>query len=583
MAAETVPGRPPEPGNLTERATYSQTFRVSKPIRYDSLLVRDLAAELNEALARQQLFAVRVERDARLLELETAGANWRWALHPLHGELLRAPRLRLDGNVLLPRRARVEGVVSLPDERILAISVTGDDDGTHGGTAQRILVELLTNQWNALALAAGDRITQVLHPRVSRTRKLESGEIYAAPEPTGRAGIDAPVAADEWREIVGGAPAGSRVRTFIARIAWASPLNAAYVIGAAEARDDAVDDAYTRYLALVEGTRSPCVLPAPDERQPYGVRLDPDARVFPSLLDAFAAAVETPVAGAGEEQRAAALANAGLQASRAAMKAKRLRAQLEKAPGEAAALRRIADLLLAQIHRVPKGAARVLLDDFEGGTIDVALDATLSPPENATEFYTQARKRERAADRLPGLIERAEREAKHWRGLHERIDANEASTQEIRDALPAPPQRDRRARREVTLPYRVYRTTSGLEVRVGRNPRANDALTLRHASGNDIWLHAREVGGAHVVLRWTDREANPSHRDIEEAATLAALHSKARTSKLVPVDYTRRKYVRKPRKSPPGRVTFERGKTVFVEPDAELAEAMRVRVDEGEA
>lgn len=556
---------------------------MSKAIRYDSLLVRDLAAELNQALDGQQLFAVRFERDARLLELETAGANWRWALHPLYGAVLRTPRASLDGNVLLPRRARIEGVTSLPDERIITISVTGDDDGTHGGTTQRILVELLTNQWNALALAAGDRITHVLHPRATRTRKLETGEFYAAPDPTGRTGVDAPVPADEWRRIIGGADAGSRVRTFVAHIAWASPLNAAYVIGAAEARDDALNDAYDRYVALVDGLRSPCVLSAPNEGQPYGVRLDPDARSFPSLLDAFAAAVETPVDGPGDEQRDAALANAALQAERASTKARRLQSQLEKAPAEAAVQRRIGDLLLAQIHRVPRGAARVTLDDFEGGTLDVALDATLSPADNATQFYAQARKRERAAAQLPRLIERALGEATRWRALHERIEAGEASAQDISAAQPAPPQHDRRARREVTLPYRVYQTSGGLEVRVGRNPKANDALTLRHSSGNDIWLHAREVGGAHVILRWTDRETNPPHRDIEEAATLAALNSKARTSKLVPVDYTRRKYVRKPRKSPPGRVTFERGKTVFVEPDAELAEAMRVRVDELDA
>ena len=548
---------------------------MSKAIRYDSLLVRDLARELNGVLSGEPLYAVRFDRDARLLELELADANCRWALHPTRGELLRSRRERVDGNVVLPRRARVEQVDSLHDERILAIRIGGEDESAHGGTTESIVIELLTNQWNALALAAGDRITHVLHPRSTGARRLETGELYARPAGTGRAGTDRPVSSDEWRTIIGGVEPGHRVRTFVSRVAWASPLNAPHVIGAAEARDDAVDEAYARYLGLVDGPRSPCVLSAPNERQPYGVRLDSDARAFPSLLDAFAAAVETPIAGAGEEQRAAALENAGLQANRAATKAKRLRAQLEKAPDEAASLRRIADLLLAQIHRVPKSATRTTLDDFEGGTIDVALDATLSVPENAAEFYTQARKRERAADRLPGLIERAEREAKHWQALHARIESGVASAREIQEAQPAPPQHDRRARREVTLPYRVYRTTSGLEVRVGRNPRANDALTLRHSSGNDIWLHARDVGGAHVILRWTDREANPPHRDIEEAATLAALHSKARTSKLVPVDYTRRKYVRKPRKSPPGRVTFERGKTVFVAPDVEVAETMR--------
>lgn len=553
---------------------------MSKAIRYDSLLVRDLAAELDRALAGQPLYAVRFERAARLLVLETAATNWNWALHPTRGELVRTARKRVEGNVLLPRRAQVERVDSLPDERILRIHLASEDAGAHGGTAACIVVELLTNQWNALALAAGSRITHVLHPRTTTARRLETGEVYGRPEPTARIGAGPPVSIDEWREIIGSAGAGRRVRTFVAGIAWASPLNAAHVIGAAEARDDAVDAAYARYAALIDGPRSPCLLSAPHDRQPYGVRLDADARGFPSLLEAFAAAAQTPGTGAAEEEQATALAHSDLQAGRAATKARRLRAQLATAPAETASLRRIADLLLAQLQRVPKGATRVALDDFEGGTLDVALDATLPAAENAARFYAQARKRERAAARLPALIERAEREAQRWESLHGRIESGEASAQEIASAQPAPPQHDRRARREVALPYRVYRTGGGLEVRVGRNPRANDALTLRHSSGHDIWLHAREVGGAHVILRWTDREANPPHRDIEEAATLAALHSKARTSKLVPVDYTRRKYVRKPRKSPPGRVTFERGKTVFVEPDAELEEAMRLNAEE---
>ncbi|HEX6560219.1 MAG TPA: hypothetical protein VF021_12170, partial [Longimicrobiales bacterium] len=64
-------------------------------------------------------------------------------------------------------------------------------------------------------------------------------------------------------------------------------------------------------------------------------------------------------------------------------------------------------------------------------------------------------------------------------------------------------------------------------------------------------------------------------RDIAEAATLAAVHSGARTSRMVPVDFTRRKYVRKPRRSPPGTVMIERARTIFVEPSTELEEKLR--------
>ncbi len=90
-----------------------------------------------------------------------------------------------------------------------------------------------------------------------------------------------------------------------------------------------------------------------------------------------------------------------------------------------------------------------------------------------------------------------------------------------------------------------------------------------------MWLHARHAAGAHVVLRWTEEGAPPG-RDLAEAATLAALHSKARTSGSVPVDWTRRKHVRKPRGAGPGTVVPDRVRTVFVRPDPSVAEALAV-------
>jgi predicted ribosome quality control (RQC) complex YloA/Tae2 family protein len=123
------------------------------------------------------------------------------------------------------------------------------------------------------------------------------------------------------------------------------------------------------------------------------------------------------------------------------------------------------------------------------------------------------------------------------------------------------------------LPYRRYRTSGGLEVRVGKGARQNDDLTFRHSSPNDVWLHAGQSAGAHVILRW-DREGNPPKRDLEEAGILAALNSGARHSKTVAITWTRRKYVRKPRKAPPGTVGVERVQTLFVEPDEDLPERL---------
>lgn len=82
-----------------------------------------------------------------------------------------------------------------------------------------------------------------------------------------------------------------------------------------------------------------------------------------------------------------------------------------------------------------------------------------------------------------------------------------------------------------------------------------------------------------MILRWGRREANPPRADLQEAACLAALHSRSRTSAVVPVDWTRRKYVHKPRKGVPGQVVIERASTMFVEPDPALEQ--RLRDEEG--
>ncbi|NJD18240.1 MAG: DUF814 domain-containing protein [Gemmatimonadetes bacterium] len=204
------------------------------------------------------------------------------------------------------------------------------------------------------------------------------------------------------------------------------------------------------------------------------------------------------------------------------------------------------------------------------------LDPTLSPQANAEALYERAARVARARERLPILLGEAGRRAAALGVLLERARSGEATSDEIRAALPL-----RRpvgtptgsADREKPLPYRVFRSSGGLEIRVGRGARFNDELTFRHAAPGDVWLHARHAAGAHVVLRW-GKPGNPPHRDLEEAAALAALHSKARTSRVVPVDWTLRRHVRKPRGSPPGTEVPARVKPVLARPDATLLEKL---------
>jgi predicted ribosome quality control (RQC) complex YloA/Tae2 family protein len=254
-----------------------------------------------------------------------------------------------------------------------------------------------------------------------------------------------------------------------------------------------------------------------------------------------------------------------------------LRRQLEGDP--AAKLRDLANLLLARKNEVPRGAASVSLTGFDGRDVRIALDPRLDAIRNAERLYDRASRRERAAREIPRRIRDTER----------RIRELEAGLEALSETGPSEVLWELAGGREATgaasgghgappqLPYRVFRSSSGREIRVGRSSRANDELTFHHASPDDIWLHARQAAGAHVILRWDRRDQNPPPGDLTEAAVLAALHSEARHSGMVAVDWTRRKYVRKPRKAPAGAVVPERVSTLFVEPDATVAARLSVK------
>lgn len=553
---------------------------MSNAIRYDSLLVRYLGQELEGRLCGRSVEALRLDPDARQVALVVDGEALVWRLHPTDGSVLLGPPPALPVEVPIPRRARVRAIVVPDDERLLSIELSSPRH--RPGRAARLSIELLGNQWNAVAVDPEGRIVAVLWKRSAGERRLVPGQVYAAPPASDRVGAGAPIDRDTWRTLLGAEDPAHRERVLVARVAYTSPINAAPILGSAarDASPAALDEAYDRYVALAS-------MPTPDPRllrvdrgpQPYPVPLpgvpgDP----YPDLLAAIQAASGAAIPVAGPRIPAALLERLRGRLAQLERRRRRLEEERAEAGPEAARLRRHADLLLSQLHEVRKGMKAVVLSDLEGGTVEIALDPTLAPIENAHRLYAAAKKRERAAERLPALLEQVEREHARLAELLQRAEEGEALAAEVEAAVGSIEEAPVRSGAEPgpTLPYRRYRTSGGLEVRVGRGRQSNDELTFRHSSPNDVWLHARDVGGAHVVLRWNDPNANPPARDLIEAAVLAALNSKARTSGTVAVDWTRRKYVRKPRKAPPGLVTFERGKTVFVEPDASLEERLRV-------
>ena len=563
---------------------------MTNPITYDSLLVHYLARELESRLAARRLRRVRFDSEHRRFTLELDDERLVWELHPTRGWIRvikdtglqdALPTEAAEGwggrRIRTQRRPRVRTVVAPPDDRILEIEI----DAGGPDRASRFVVELMTNQWNVLALAPDRRIVSALWTRDAGGRALKTGERYEPPggfEP--REGIDEPVSLERWRSLLVDVDPDDRPRALVRNLAWTSPLNAGPILEGGGPSPDAplpdeapepLEAAWLRYRELASRPEPHPHVIESDGGLPYPLPL-PGRAGHPvmSLLAAFDEVAKTdPLA---PELRSA-LED---RLERVTRKAERLREEAEKAPGQAERLRARADLLMARLHELEKGMETAEIESFEGDPVTVELDPALSPVENAEKLYDRAGRRERAAERLPARVREAVAQRHRIEGILDALDDDDVDPHELArwveelrpDEGDGGPDAER-------LPYRRFRSSGGLEIRVGRSGKANDALTFHHSAPDDIWLHARDAAGAHVILRWPDREQNPPRRDLLEAAVLAAVHSKARTSGTVPVDWTRRKYVRSPRKAPPGTVIPDRVSTVFVEPDEEVIERLR--------
>ena len=104
-----------------------------------------------------------------------------------------------------------------------------------------------------------------------------------------------------------------------------------------------------------------------------------------------------------------------------------------------------------------------------------------------------------------------------------------------------------------------------MTILIGKNSRQNEEVTFHQATSNDIWLHARGVPGAHVIVKAAGRDI--PHSTIEEAASLAAYYSQARGSTSVPVDYTLQRHIRHMKGGGPGMVIYERERTLYANPE----------------
>ncbi|HWQ57496.1 MAG TPA: NFACT RNA binding domain-containing protein [Clostridia bacterium] len=240
------------------------------------------------------------------------------------------------------------------------------------------------------------------------------------------------------------------------------------------------------------------------------------------------------------------------------------------------------ELLTANLHQLKAGpdAAAVLnyYLDPPAETL-IPMDAHLTPGENAQRYYRKYQKLKAARDMALVQREQTLAELDYLEGQMENLRNCTAQNEleELLDELRAQGyiKKDRGERRKQKLPASKpmrFVSSDGIEVLVGKNNAQNDALTLKTALPNETWLHAKNMPGSHVIVR---REGEVPERTLREAAALAAYYSKARGGENVPVDYTPRKYVKKPSGAKPGMVIYTTNRTVYATPDETLIKRLR--------
>ena len=234
-----------------------------------------------------------------------------------------------------------------------------------------------------------------------------------------------------------------------------------------------------------------------------------------------------------------------------------------------------ADLISANIYRIDKGMEKIELENFYSETMEkiiIPLDKKLSPALNAQRYYKKYSKLKNAHSLLSKQIPDTKAEIEYLENVLISIDncTEPADLEEIEEELVKESylknkgKRKRRKTKTKPKPHH-YISSDGLDIYIGKNNRQNDYLTLRFAHREDLWLHAQNMPGSHVIVRRKNNEV--PHTTLEEAALLAAYYSKGRHSTNVPIDYTKRKNVRKPKNARTGMVIYDDFNTLFVTPD----------------
>ena len=244
------------------------------------------------------------------------------------------------------------------------------------------------------------------------------------------------------------------------------------------------------------------------------------------------------------------------------------------------------ELITSYIYMIEKGIKSVEVANFydpEYKNITISLNPNFTPSENAQKYFKKYNKMKTAKKEITSQIEITKEEINYLENIILSIEncENLAELMDIREELSKVgylrAKNNIKKETKLTTKPHEFISSNGFKILVGKNNKQNDNLTLKIASNEDIWMHTKNIPGSHVIIKTEGKEV--PDETIFEGAMLAAFFSKSKMSSQVPVDYTKKKNVKKPNGSKPGMVIYETNSTIYVTPTEELIAKLKSKFD----
>lgn len=544
---------------------------------FDATTLSAVVDELNDQILRGRVQEI-VQLDVLTFGFEIYARHQRHYLfvtaHPDDARVhLVSQKLRGTGEtpsplLLLLRKhagnAFINSIKQLPHERVLQIEFDHSSEGI-----STLVVETMGKYSNIILLDADGIVIDVVKrvtPAMNRVRVTLPHRKYSPPPPQNKRTT---FTEHDLAQILTDHPGEPLWRVLVKSIAGVSPLLAREVEcrirRGAPAQSKDVPQIIATLHELTRAPWHPSVAFEDDEPAafaPYSLAQFADVRAFDSISAAIETFYGTP------ESYAAIKESLLIQLVEARDKLARKRdalAQEQARAGDIERLRVSGEMILAHASQI-KPRQEKLNAETEIGRLEIALDPKLSAVENAQKYFKEYRRAKDAAARVPALLAAVNVEVEYAEQMLNDLELAE-NRAEIDTVIIAAREAGllTEAKQKIKIKPsepRVFTSQDGFTILVGKNARQNEEITFRRARADDLWLHARGVAGAHVVIVKAGREIPAS--TIEEAAKLAAQYSQARNDSAVDVIVTPRKNVHRVRGGRAGMVTVKTSQIVRV-------------------